>query len=109
MMLGYLNYRNTRNPLAVLLVFCFLAPIMCAFLHQGERWRHLWLFVGLLWGFRVRNFLPDVSVRSADAAHRPPCGRRSSGAGLRPGDDPAGAEAGSGRGGDGEFSRDGAG
>jgi hypothetical protein len=25
-------------------------------LQQVEHWRHLWMFLGLLWGFNIRNF-----------------------------------------------------
>ncbi len=50
------NYRRTRSPVAVLLMFTFLAVVMCASLHEGEHWRHLWLFIGLLWGFTQANF-----------------------------------------------------
>jgi len=50
------DYRRTRNPLAVLFMFSFLSLVMCASLHEGEHWRHLWLFLGLLWGFNLRNF-----------------------------------------------------
>jgi hypothetical protein len=47
------NYRRTRNPLAILLMFSLLAFILCATLHQAEHWRHMWLFFGLLWGFNA--------------------------------------------------------
>lgn len=45
------SYRRSSNPIAVVLLFSFLAPVMCASLHEGEHWRHLWLMTGLLWGF----------------------------------------------------------
>jgi hypothetical protein len=56
------NYLRTRSPVAVLLLFTFLSVVMCASLHEGEHWRHLWLFIGLLWGFTPANF------RSAEAS-----------------------------------------
>ena len=56
------NYRRTRSPVAVLLMFTFLAVVMCASLHEGEHWRHLWLFIGLLWGFTQANFRETARV-----------------------------------------------
>jgi hypothetical protein len=44
--------------LPVLLFFCFLSQMLCAFLHQAEHWRHFWMYMGLLWGFNARYFLP---------------------------------------------------
>jgi hypothetical protein len=52
------NYRRTRSPIAVFLLFAFLAVVMCNALHEGEHWRHLWLYMGLLWGFNRANFPP---------------------------------------------------
>jgi hypothetical protein len=59
---GIANYRFTRNPLAVLLIFCYMGPILSTLLHEGEQWRHLWLFTGLIWGFRQSNFIPAPVV-----------------------------------------------
>jgi O-antigen ligase len=56
------NYRRTRSPVAILLLFTFLAVVMCASLHEGEHWRHLWLFIGLLWGFSQANFREAVAA-----------------------------------------------
>jgi hypothetical protein len=56
MWLAVENYRRTRSPIAVLLMFSYLAEAMCIALHEGEHWRHLWLFLGLLWGFSRPNF-----------------------------------------------------
>ena len=56
------NYRRTRSPVAVLLLFTFLVVVMCATLHEGEHWRHLWLFIGLLWGFSQANFRKTVPL-----------------------------------------------
>jgi hypothetical protein len=41
---------------AVFLLFAFLAVVMCNALHEGEHWRHLWLYMGLLWGFNRARF-----------------------------------------------------
>ena len=56
------NYRRTRHPIAIMLLISFLGLVMCATLHEGEHWRHLWLFMGLVWGFSPANFRPP-SVR----------------------------------------------
>jgi hypothetical protein len=69
MVVSVQDYRRTRNPLVVLLMFSFLSLVMSASFHEGEHWRHLWLFLGLLWGFNARNFpLPQTATRSV----RPP-------------------------------------
>lgn len=53
---GLHNYKRTRSPIAILLLFAFLSQILCASLHEGEHWRHMWLWIGVLWGFNLRNF-----------------------------------------------------
>jgi O-antigen ligase len=60
------NYRTTRSPISMLLFFAFLSEILCASLHEGEHWRHLWLFLGLVWGFGGRSL-----VRAAAPTRRP--------------------------------------
>jgi hypothetical protein len=50
------NQRATRSPLSMWLGFSLLTQLPCALLQQVEHWRHLWLFLGLLWGFNIRNF-----------------------------------------------------
>lgn len=50
------NYRRTRDPVAVALLFGLLGIVMCASLHEGEHWRHMWLLYGVLWGFNPDNF-----------------------------------------------------
>jgi hypothetical protein len=57
---AYLNYRATEHPLAILMFCCFLSQILCAVLHQCEQWRSLWMFMGLHWGFTIRNFAPAL-------------------------------------------------
>jgi len=52
------NERATRSPVAVWLSFSVLAQLPCGMLQQVEHWRHLWLLLGLLWGFNARNFAP---------------------------------------------------
>ncbi len=60
------NERATKSPIAVWLSFSLLAQLPCAMLQQVEHWRHLWLLLGLLWGFNARNFAP-----APRAAYRP--------------------------------------
>jgi hypothetical protein len=54
---AWVNYRETKHPLAVLLFCCSFSQVLCAVLHQCEQWRSLWLFMGLHWGFTIRNFV----------------------------------------------------
>ena len=54
---AWYNWRACRNDLSLYLLFSWLAIMSCAMLHQGERWRFLWMFTGLLWGFNYRNFI----------------------------------------------------
>jgi hypothetical protein len=63
------NYRRTRSPVAILLLFTYIAVIMCASLHEGEHWRHMWLMLGVLWGFSPANF--GEALRRMTAAIRP--------------------------------------
>lgn len=51
------NYLVTRSPIAVVLLVGFLATFLGTLLHQGEHWRHLWLWMGLAWGFNTWNFV----------------------------------------------------
>ncbi|WP_164879706.1 O-antigen ligase family protein [Afifella aestuarii] len=53
---GLANYRMTAHPAAVAVLVAFMAPLMCASLHEGEHWRHLWLLLGILWGFNPARF-----------------------------------------------------
>lgn len=67
---AWVNYRETQHPLAVLLLCCSFSQVLCAVLHQCEQWRSLWLFMGLHWGFTIRNFVP-ASVPARPAVLRP--------------------------------------
>jgi hypothetical protein len=68
--IAFENQRATRSPIAVWLSFSLLTQLPCALLQQVEHWRHLWLLLGLLWGFNIRNFrIPaETPMRSAWAA-----------------------------------------
>jgi len=63
------NERATKSPVAVWLSFSVLAQLPCGMLQQVEHWRHLWLLLGLLWGFNAKNFAPieRASRRAYDA------------------------------------------
>lgn len=47
------NYRRTRSEIPVVLLASLVGIVMCAMLHEGEHWRHMWLFFGLVWGLNV--------------------------------------------------------
>ncbi|MFN3890002.1 MAG: O-antigen ligase family protein [Beijerinckiaceae bacterium] len=49
------SYRLTDDPIFLLLMFSWLGIVLCASLHEAERWRHLWLFTGLIWVLSVKN------------------------------------------------------
>jgi hypothetical protein len=53
---AWYNWRRSKSTMCLLILFSWLSIISCAMLHQGERWRFLWLFTGILWGFNYRNF-----------------------------------------------------
>jgi hypothetical protein len=72
--LSILNYRQTRDVITVALLISLVGIILCASLHEGEHWRHMWLFFGLVWGFCTVNFR---SGTSAATAGEHPAGRRS--------------------------------
>ncbi|WP_108461651.1 O-antigen ligase family protein [Devosia naphthalenivorans] len=50
------NYRRTKDAIAIALLISLLGIVMGATLHEGEHWRHLWLFFGLVWGMNSFNF-----------------------------------------------------
>jgi len=56
--------------LAVTMVF--FAIVMCASLHEGEHWRHMWLFYGLVWGFNAAKFGAASLVRPVAPAEAGP-------------------------------------
>ncbi len=62
------NWKRTRNSLCLFVFFSWLSIVSCAMLHQSERWRHLWLFTGIVWGFNYRNF--PAASRSVAGAGR---------------------------------------
>jgi hypothetical protein len=44
------NYRRTQNDIPIVLMASLIGIVMCATLHEGEHWRHMWLLFGLVWG-----------------------------------------------------------
>lgn len=51
------NRAGSKSPIAVWLPFSLAAQLPCALLQQVEHWRHMWMLLGLLWGFNVVNFI----------------------------------------------------
>ena len=73
-----LNYRRTGDEIAIALMISLIGIIWCASLHEGEHWRHLWLYFGVVWGFCTLNFATarrpgqgKSPVASPDAASGP--------------------------------------
>jgi hypothetical protein len=57
------NQRATADPLPIVLFLCFFSAVLCASLHEGEHWRPLWLFMGLIWGYNLKPAAQRVAVR----------------------------------------------
>lgn len=64
------NYRRTRSEISIALLISLIAIVMCATLHEGEHWRHMWLAFGLVWGLNVSRFGPGAKPATAPARHR---------------------------------------
>ena len=64
-------WQRSRNELTLLILFGWASIISCSMLHEGERWRFMWLFTGILWGLNSRNLIasPD-RVPDANGANR---------------------------------------
>ena len=63
---AWYNWKRSRNTLCLVMLFSWLAIICCAMLHQGERWRFLWLFTGIVWGLNYKNFAPMAVEAAAE-------------------------------------------
>ncbi|HEY0147054.1 MAG TPA: O-antigen ligase family protein [Methylovirgula sp.] len=50
------TWKQSRNGLCLMIFFGWLSIISCSMLHEGERWRFMWLLTGVLWGLNPRNF-----------------------------------------------------
>jgi hypothetical protein len=68
------NYRRTRSDITIALMISLIGIVMCSTLHEGEHWRHLWLFFGLVWGFNALKFGSGTRLAAGghDAARRSP-------------------------------------
>ncbi len=70
---GLRGYIRTGSDVPITVMFGVIGIVMCASLHEAEHWRHLWLFLGLAWGFSATSFgclhkAPDTGyVRSVGA------------------------------------------
>jgi O-antigen ligase len=64
------NYRRTRDEIPVVLLVSLIGIIFCSSLHEGEHWRHSWLFYGLIWGLNISNLAPRRAA-AQPAAPRP--------------------------------------
>lgn len=60
--LSILNYRRTRDDIAIAMLVSLIGVVWCATLHEGEHWRHMWLYYGVVWGFCTANFKPGKSA-----------------------------------------------
>ena len=61
------NYRRTQDPIVIVLLWSLIGIVLCASLHEGEHWRHMWLLFGLVWGLNISN----PGFGSSPAASRP--------------------------------------
>jgi hypothetical protein len=52
------NYRRTKNEITIALLISLVGIVFCSTLHEGEHWRHSWLFYGLVWGLNCFNVAP---------------------------------------------------
>jgi hypothetical protein len=69
------NYRRTQSDITIALLTSLVGIVMCASLHEGEHWRHMWLLFGLVWGLNSSNFGSDTRPTAASrdlAGKRPP-------------------------------------
>lgn len=66
------NFVRTRDPLFITLLIAWGGILSCAMLHEAERWRHMWLVTGLVWGLNVRNWPSATAYENEHAAHRAP-------------------------------------
>ena len=59
------NYRQTQNQAVLVLLWSLIGIVMCASLHEGEHWRHMWLLFGVIWGVNISNpgFAPSPARR----------------------------------------------
>lgn len=63
-----LNYRRTGDEIVVAVLIGLVGIVWCASLHEGEHWRHMWLFYGLVWGLCPPNLSPARQPPGRSAA-----------------------------------------
>lgn len=68
------NYRRTQNDIPIVLMASLIGIVMCATLHEGEHWRHMWLLFGLVWGLNAFEFGDAVETRAGAARPAAPRG-----------------------------------
>lgn len=59
------NFRRTKSELPIALMIGLVGILLCASLHEGEHWRHMWLTYGLIWGFNVSKLMPAIPTAAA--------------------------------------------
>jgi hypothetical protein len=64
--LAWYNWRRTQSNVCVLILFGWLAVISCSMVHEGERWRFMWMLTGMVWGLNARNFAPAPTAPAAN-------------------------------------------
>ena len=64
------NFRATRDPVCLTLMLAWLGILAYAVLHESERWRHLWLMTGLVWGIHPGSW--GIAAVHAVARRRQP-------------------------------------
>jgi hypothetical protein len=68
------NYRRTQNDIPIVLMASLIGIVMCATLHEGEHWRHMWLLFGLVWGLNAFEFGAAAETRAGAARPAAPRG-----------------------------------
>lgn len=64
------NYRRSRDPIFLFMLICWASIFTAALVHEAERWRHLWLFTGLVWGLRPRLLAAGAAAAPSAALPR---------------------------------------
>lgn len=59
------NYQQTQGEITVVLLLSLVGIVMCASLHEGEHWRHMWLAFGLVWGLNAGNIGSEARPKRA--------------------------------------------
>jgi hypothetical protein len=54
---AWYTWQQTHNGLCLMIFFSWISIISCSMLHEGERWRFMWLLSGVLWGITPANFV----------------------------------------------------